>query len=177
MPGIGIQIGARPDSGFDDPIGMLKDCHRRIEHFLGVLCLVAENALSRTLQPEERSAAEAALHYFHVGGRRHTADEEESLFPRLTAHGATADLENLQHDHDEAEKLHVNVEQLYTTWFSTGSLSEQDQQQLLSATSRLRALYAEHIALEDNVIFPRAAQVLAAAEIKTLGEEFRARRI
>ena len=22
-----IQIGAKPDSGFDDPIGMLKDCH------------------------------------------------------------------------------------------------------------------------------------------------------
>ena len=33
-PGMGIQIGAKPDSGFDDPIGMLKDCHRRIEHFL-----------------------------------------------------------------------------------------------------------------------------------------------
>jgi len=32
-----IQIGAKPDSGFDDPIGMLKDCHRRIERFLGIL--------------------------------------------------------------------------------------------------------------------------------------------
>jgi hypothetical protein len=35
-----IQIGAKPDSGFDDPIGMLKDCHRRIESFLGILCVV-----------------------------------------------------------------------------------------------------------------------------------------
>jgi hypothetical protein len=34
-----IQIGAKPDSGFDDPIGMLKDCHRRIEHFLYMLCV------------------------------------------------------------------------------------------------------------------------------------------
>ena len=39
-----IPIGAKPDSGFDDPIGMLKDCHRRIEHFLNILCLVADRA-------------------------------------------------------------------------------------------------------------------------------------
>ena len=36
-----VQIGARPDSGFDDPIGMLKDCHRRIAHFAGVLVAVS----------------------------------------------------------------------------------------------------------------------------------------
>jgi hypothetical protein len=34
-----IQIGAKPDNGFDDPIGMLKDCHRRIEHFPYMLCV------------------------------------------------------------------------------------------------------------------------------------------
>ena len=39
-----IQIGAKPDSGFDDPIGMLKDCHRRIESFLGILCVVVDRA-------------------------------------------------------------------------------------------------------------------------------------
>lgn len=39
---MGIQIGAKPDSGFDDPPGMLKDGRRRIEHFLGILCVVAE---------------------------------------------------------------------------------------------------------------------------------------
>lgn len=41
-PRIGIQIGAKPDSGFDDPIEMLKDCHRRIENFLRILCVVVE---------------------------------------------------------------------------------------------------------------------------------------
>ena len=39
---MGIQISAKPDSGFDDPLGMLKDCHRRIEHFLDIFCIVAE---------------------------------------------------------------------------------------------------------------------------------------
>lgn len=46
---MGMQIGAKPDSGFNDPIGMLKDCHRRIEHFLGILCVVAKRAQGRGL--------------------------------------------------------------------------------------------------------------------------------
>src|ERR1039458_9187241 len=80
---VAVQIGTKPDSGFDDPIGMLKDCHRRIEHFLDILFLVAERAHARALTGEERSAVQAALQYFHVGGERHNADEEE--FPREVA--------------------------------------------------------------------------------------------
>lgn len=41
---MGIQIGAKPDSGFDDPIGMLRECPRRIEHFLGILRVVVDRA-------------------------------------------------------------------------------------------------------------------------------------
>ena len=58
---MGIQIGAKPDAGFDDPIGMLKDCHRRIEQFLHVLCLVVERAPGRPLTEEEGSAVRSAL--------------------------------------------------------------------------------------------------------------------
>ena len=83
---MGIQIGARPDSGFDDPLGMLKDCHRRIEQFLNILCLVVERAPGRALTQEESAAVQAALQYFRVGGQRHTADEEQSLFPRMRTH-------------------------------------------------------------------------------------------
>ena len=90
-----VQIGAKPDSGFDDPIGMLKDCHRRIEHFLDILFLIAECAHARALTGEERSAVQAALQYFHVGGERHNADEEESLFPRLRGESSGGSLEEI----------------------------------------------------------------------------------
>ncbi len=39
---MGIQISAKPDSGFNDPIGTRKQCRRRIEHFLGILCVVGD---------------------------------------------------------------------------------------------------------------------------------------
>ena len=94
-----IQIGAKPDSGFDDPIGMLKDCHRRIESFLGILCVVVNRAQGRSLSDEERDVIKAALQYFRTGGQRHTADEEESLFPRL--HESDA------HSFEEIDRLEV----------------------------------------------------------------------
>jgi hypothetical protein len=39
-----VVIGGRPDSSFSDPLGLLTDCHRRIERFLGALRRVAARA-------------------------------------------------------------------------------------------------------------------------------------
>jgi hemerythrin-like domain-containing protein len=173
---MGIQIGAKPDSGFDDPLGMLKDCHRRIEHFLGILSLVAERAEGRSLTGEEAAAVKAALQYFRTGGHRHTADEEESLFPRLAEAGGDDDLDRLQHDHAEANELHDEIERLYGLWISAGSLGQGDGRRLLAATRVLVAIYQAHIQVEDNIVFPRAAKMLGKDAIEAIGREFQARR-
>jgi hemerythrin-like domain-containing protein len=142
-----IQIGAKPDSGFDDPIGMLKDCHRRIESFLGILCVVVDRAQGRSLTDEERDAVKAALQYFRTGGQRHTADEEESLFPRLRKSDAKSfeEIDRLEDDHREANNLHNSVERLYSVWIESGSLSAENTRLLLSETARLKQLYSAHI--------------------------------
>ena len=64
---MGVQISAKPDSGFDDPIGMLTDCHRRIEQFLKILATVVERAEGRNLTGEEATAVQSALRYFRAG--------------------------------------------------------------------------------------------------------------
>lgn len=174
------QIGAKPDSGFDDPIGMLTDCHRRIEHFLNILCLVVARAERRALTGEEAEAIHAALQYFRVGGVRHTADEEESLFPRIRAElgcGTLEELEHLEDDHAAAAGLHAAVETLYLKWISEASLDEFDTQQLVSKTESLKKLYAAHIQVEEKLVFPRAAQLLESETVQAIGREFRARRM
>ena len=180
MKQMGIQIGARPDAGFDDPIGMLKDCHRRIEQFLHVLCLVVERAPGRPLTEEEASAVNAALHYFKVGGQRHSADEEESLFPRMRVGNESAnalkEIEALEADHRVAGDLHAAVEKLYTDWVSGKRLTAEEEQKLRLATQRLRELYDGHIRVEENLVFPRAAASLDERSIAAMGDEFRARR-
>jgi hemerythrin-like domain-containing protein len=184
---MGIQIGAKPDSGFDDPIGMLADCHRRIEHFLNILCVVVERARSRALSGEETAAIEASIHYFQVGGKRHNADEEESLFPRLRREASsgsrkdligalTGDLMGLEHDHQAADSLHATADALYRKWISSGELTEGEHSELRSSTLQLQQLYKEHIQLEERVVFPMAAQLFDRDTVLTIGEEFRLRR-
>lgn len=177
---MGIQIGARPDSGFDDPIGMLKDCHRRIEHFLNILCVVAERAPGRALTEEESAAVEAALQYFRIGGQRHTADEEQSLFPRMRADEKAAaslkEIESLEADHRAADDLHGVVERLYSTWAEGRALSADDEQKLRTATQRLKQLYDGHIRIEENLVFPTAKESLGRDTLAAIGEEFRERR-
>ena len=174
-----VQIGAKPDSGFEDPIGMLKDCHRRIEHFLDILCVVVERAGNRSLTEEERSAVKASLQYFHVGGERHTLDEEESLFPRLLAVAPTETndvLARLRRDHGDAENLHASVDWLYTAWISSGILKDSNRAALLTQTLSLKYLYTDHILLEETEVFPRAALALDRDSLAEMGREFSVRR-
>lgn len=174
-----IQIGAKPDSGFDDPIGMLVDCHRRIERFLHILCVVAERAAGRALAADETAAVQSALKYFREGGARHTADEEESLFPRLREEFAAHKVEGLsglENDHRSASDLHAEADALFSAWMAAGSLSAEDAQRLRDGMDRLKRLYAEHIEVEEKIIFPRAAEVLDSRTIAAIGQEFYARR-
>lgn len=173
-----IQIGAKPDSGFDDPIGMLKDCHRRIESFLGILCVVVDRAQGRGLTDEERDAVKAALQYFRTGGQRHTADEEQSLFPRLRKSDPKSfeEIGRLEDDHSAANDLHGSVEELYLTWIDSGGLGLDDTRRLHSETTHLKQLYSDHIQVEEEIVFPRAIQVLDSHAITAIGTEFRFRR-
>jgi iron-sulfur cluster repair protein YtfE (RIC family) len=174
-----VQIGARPDSGFDDPIGMLQDCHRRIEHFLGIFSRVAGDARARLLTPEEQTAIQAALHYFRTSGPRHNADEEQSLFPRIR-NGADLDvlahIEKLEAQHHEAAYLHGTIGHLFSAWTSNGTLPKKDGAALLSAIGTLQHLYAGHIQVEETIVFPYAKRRLDAAAIREFGAEFRLRR-
>lgn len=176
---MGVQIGAKPDCGFDNPLGMLQDCHRRIEKFLHILCIVAPRASGRALTEEESNAVNAALQYFQEGGRRHNADEEESLFPRLRAArpgNDQSELARLEDDHRITGELHEQVESLYRTWIDFSALSHSEYEELITATSELQNIYADHIKLEESTVFPDAAKVLDKTAIAAMGTEFQARR-
>ena len=178
-----IQIGQRVDHGFDEPLGLLSDCHRRIEHFLRVLATVARDAAAGgPLTPAYRSALEAGLRYFAVAAPRHTADEEVSLFPRLrnsgdpALAGALASLDRLEHDHGEATMHHAAVDRLIERWMANDWLSEADIEQLQARLARLQSLYERHIKIEDEEVFPAAARALDPAQVEQIGEEMAARR-
>jgi hemerythrin-like domain-containing protein len=172
-----VQIGATPDSGFDDPIGMLKDCHRRIERFVNLLARVAAQANGRALTTDERQAVEAALRYFRESGPRHNSDEEQSLFPRLKdMPDLQAEITRLAGEHKEADELHAEIADLFTAWLDGQTPTSEDTRGLRDMTHRLAELYREHIGIEEDHVFPEAARSLAPETLAAIGREFQQRR-
>lgn len=177
-----ITIGAKPDSPFSEPIGLMTDCHRRIEKFLGQLLLIAREDRGRALPEDRRSALETALKYFRGAAPLHTQDEEASLFPRLRevggpeAEAALARLEKLEADHRVADEAHASVDRLGERWLKEGSLSASDAAGLEQELARLQDIYWGHIAVEDNEVFPLASRLLNEDQIRVVGREMATRR-
>jgi hemerythrin-like domain-containing protein len=171
-----VQIGQKRESDFSDPLGLLSDCHRRIERFLAVLVKVSEHAQGRELNAEERAAFENALEYFRNSAPKHTADEEDSLFPRLRAQTSLGYLTELESDHQAADRDHQLVDALGRRWLSEGALSAEQARELTHALARLSAMYSRHIALEDQELFPLAARLLPADQLADVGREMADRR-
>ena len=175
-----VQIGRKPESGFNNPLRLLSDCHRRIEQFLGVLIQVCGTDEGAKLGPEETVALEKALEYFRNAAPKHTADEEESLFPRLRA-GPEAQatincMDALESDHAAAGRDHETVEALGREWLKTGKLDSGNRQEMKLTLERLARMYAKHIEIEDKELFPLAERVLSPDALAKVGEEMAERR-
>lgn len=177
-----VTIGARQESDFRDPIGMLGDCHRRIERFLNVLVAVAAQQKGGPLTEQHQTALTTSLRYFRDAAPKHTADEEESLFPRLRhtgdarAQAALARVDALEQDHERAAKAHDEVDRLGRRWLDAGRLSPDEAARLTAVLDELAELYRNHIAVEDKDVFPLASSVLSPEDRASIGSEMAARR-
>jgi hemerythrin-like domain-containing protein len=177
-----VKIGQSADHGFDEPLGLLSDCHRRIEQFLGALITITEARKGQELAPADRRALEGALQYFRTAAPRHSADEEDSLFPRLRAceaaeaRAAMQAVDRLEADHRVADEHHQAVDTLGRRWLEAGSLVADDVAALTGHLKALERLYRAHIRAEDGELFPAAGKVLTASDLEAIGREMAARR-
>jgi hemerythrin-like domain-containing protein len=177
-----IVIGEKRESDFTDPIGMLGDCHRRIVRFLHVLVALAAQQKGDPLSDEQRTLLSTSLRYFREAAPKHTADEEESLFPRLRRldspeiDAVLAQIDSLEQDHECADRSHAEVDRLGQLWLMNGRLSPEDALQFEKLVGQLETLYRHHIGQEDTEVFPFAARVLTPVDREAIGKEMAARR-
>ncbi len=175
-----VQIGAKTHN-FTDPTGLLSDCHRRIEMFLETLA-AAGQVMDAPPSVDTARALQSALVYFRQAAPKHTADEEQSLFPRLRGReepelrSALSTLDRLEKDHEAVSPLHAEVERLAETYLETGSLSASDVQAFQTAVARLQETYREHIRVEDFTVFPLAAHLLSDSDKSAIAQEMATRR-
>jgi hemerythrin-like domain-containing protein len=169
----------RPESLFGEqrdtlsqPLDHLLACHRRIEQRLDALERIAAHAGTN---PEEALASlDGVLRFFDTAGALHTADEEESVFPRLTGRieqPERAFLAGLEHDHTTAHNLWTQLRAMAacerdTLWTS----------RFQGTVERLVGLYRRHIAKEDELLQALGQPHLSAGDLAEISSEMKRRR-
>lgn len=167
--------------GFADPIGILRQGHRGIEASVATLIHLNGPEYGATLNEGDRESLQAALRYLRETAPIHTADEEETLFPRLRrqqlnrALPALARIESLEEEHVCADRSHADIDLLGRIWLRRGALPSDEASRMSKLTRRLRDLYRHHIAIEEDEIFP-AVSTFAASTIREIADEMAARR-
>lgn len=177
-----MQIGQKPEHDFNEPIGMLEDCHKRILHFIRTMVSLTESVGAAPLDVEGRDSLERSLRYFREAAPRHNADEEESLFPHLRGHSDAqneqifARIASLATDHRWVEAQHVEIDAIGSRWLTAGGLRSYDHARLRTLVHSLWLFYEHHIEIEENEVFPAARRILTATERSTVGREMAERR-
>lgn len=169
-----LQLGAKQESE-DDVVGLLLSCHRRIRHFSG---------LARTLgmradlpDAEVQSACDAVLRYFTVALPLHVEDEEQSLLPRLLAQapGLEPTLRQMESQHARQEPLlEALIEAL--TALRGGPQEATHRKAVAQAADALSRDFAEHLVMEEAILFPAVRRELSHAVQLEIRQEQRDRR-
>jgi len=163
-----IPIGQAPAPQFDDPLGVLRACHRRMERQLATLSRLRRHLPANHADDDARVAAAATMRYFDTAAPHHHDDEEASLMPRLAkADPALAPLmAELTGEHVELEAQWRRMRPLLTAIAAraSGHLPVRDVERFCEA-------YRAHIAREEAMLFARASEVLDAATLADIGAE------
>lgn len=160
-------------SSLDRPLEHLMACHRRIEERLAGMERAAEHLEER--REEALAAFARAFAFLDTSGALHTADEEESLFPRLTPlleRGERTYLAGLEHDHTEAHRMYAELKGLISSPEEAGEWAAR----VRGLVERLAAHYRRHIASEDETLQEYAGRLLSAPALAEIAAEMRARR-
>ncbi len=163
----------RAAASFDDPLGMLKACHGRIERQLMTLGRLQRHLPQFGCDDDARAAARAILRYFDLAAPNHHADEEASVFPRLAAVSPAARslLEDLERDHAALAGGWTRLRPLLASIAAgqRANLSAKD-------VATVRRAYEAHIAREEGELIPLAAATFDAETLAAIGREMAERR-
>jgi hemerythrin-like domain-containing protein len=131
-------------------------------------------AICRSTTPMPmRAAARAILRYFDEAAPHHHADEEDSLFPRLTAAAPEiATVTNaLQRDHRRLDAQWRKLRPLLAA-IATGNGAHLPGKGVAAFCDA----YTMHLQREEADLLPVAAELLDAASLRAIGEEMAQRR-
>ncbi|WP_018139949.1 hemerythrin domain-containing protein [Thioalkalivibrio sp. ALJ7] len=167
----------KPIPGFQQPIELLRACHRRIFNSLDILERLPARLQDNGVDEEARTAADRILKYFHEAAPNHHADEDEDLFPLLRRHCDHPEshpqlcewLDRLTAEHTEIEagwdRLEPDLERI-----ASGERAE------LTGAAAWIEQYRVHLDLEERAVLPFAEYLLGPEDRRAIGASMAARR-
>lgn len=143
------------------PMAALDRTHHEMMQVLVDLRHLIEHLADEGVDAAARSSAQAVCAFFNSHARQHHADEEALVFPALIRKGDAALTQHvlrLQQDHGWLEEDWLELApQLQAvaegySWFEIDGLRH--------GVEVFTALYHEHIALEESLIYPEAQRAM-----------------
>ena len=166
-----------PAPDFSDPLGLLRACHGRIQHFAGMARQLADYPLA---PPEERvrQAATRIRRYFDQAAPLHHADEERDLLPLLAPHaGGHGPLrvlvDGLQAEHAELDQRWGELQPLLVELADGRAVAPAAY---AAAAEAFEAAMSDHVARENAHLLPAAEAHLTAPDLQALGAAMARRR-
>lgn len=169
-----IGISKRAATPPKDAVDLLLECHARIRRFVAMAHAAATH---EEADPSDiADACSQVRRYFSEALPLHIADEELSILPRLegTSEEVDAALAAMDEQHRRHEPLLARLLELVEAVGQKPSDARQ-KEQLARTALELEQEFAEHLTLEETVLFPALRAQPADLQTAVL-EEIRARR-
>ncbi len=173
----GIRTNTSVVPGEETPTDLLLGCHQRIRHFSAISRRIAEETSAPLDQIAD--AAEAVYRYFHVALPLHEADENVSIDPRLQACAPP----ELARASEEMVRQHRGINELLQQLLPLWDALCREPEKLAGFAPRLHQLsvefenlWATHLKLEEEVVFPAIERCLPKSEVNAILREMRERR-
>lgn len=169
-----------PAPGPDDPLGLLRACHRRLEARLDTLVRVFEVYGRREEDRYDQAAGAIGMVIRHMQGaaKLHNEDEEFSLFPRLIEADPTLSgrLLALEAEHETTDELWASLRPVLQE-LSEGADPEPGLvTRLMPRVEALVQGHRRHFQIEEAEVFQPAERLLSPEALRSIGEEMAARR-
>lgn len=170
MIGIGKKAAAK------DPVGRLRECHEKLRKFSATAVRLA--GAEGASVDDVREAASGVVKYFTQALPRHTADEDESLLPRLMGLDPDVDEEliEMEREHREHEGAIGELITLCRALADAPDRLGTLRTDLQRVAAKVDAELGVHLAREESVIFPAVERLLGDSAREEIGEEMTARR-
>jgi len=159
------------------PFDVLDACHQQLVVALQQMSELITHLQAHGVDGKAQEMARAIFSYFMDTARQHHLDEEKHIFPTLINSG-DADLISktlrLQQDHGWIEEDWLELAPQFESiaagynWFNVELLS--------LAVPVFQALYQDHMALEESLIYPEAKARITAWDLQGMGREMSQRR-